>query len=1020
LNVRAGDRTSLLARARAATPAMVEAPTRLTNGGAIDRSSPASFSFDGRPYSGFVGDTLASALLANGVRLVGRSFKYHRPRGIYSSGTEEPNALVTLDRGALTEPNTRATDIELYEGLAARSQNRWPSLAFDLMSVNQLLAPLIPAGFYYKTFMWPGTFWMFYERFIRRAAGMGVASRRGDPSRYERNHVFCDVLVVGGGPAGIGAALAAGRAGARVILVEREPILGGALWRDEDVIDGASADVWLLQSRTELSAMPNVRVMLRTTAFGYYDHNFLGVIERVTDHLASLQSTQPRQRLHSIRAKHVVLATGAIERPLVFENNDRPGVMLAGSVRTYVKRFAVIPGHRAVVFTNNDDAYRTALILHRAGVSVRAIIDSRPAAGGPLPCEARRLGIECLTGHAVLRAHGKLGVDGIEVVRLNTSDGPTVGKSRRLDCDLLAISGGWNPTVHLHSQSGGKPVFDPILSAFVPGPSKQAESSAGSSAGVNTLSTCLKNGFAVGTAAAIATGFKAASSPVPIASGPESTATTPLWVVPGAERHAFVDIQDDVTTADVALAHREGYVSVEHLKRYTTLGMGTDQGKTSNVNGLAIMAALQGRSIAEIGTTTFRPPYIPVAIGAFAGRETGSHYQPVRRTPMHDWHEAHGAQMVEAGLWMRPRCYPQAHENLRQAYTREAAHVRNAVGLIDVSTLGKIDIQGPDAIELIERVYANNWRSLARGHVRYGLMLREDGIVFDDGTTARLGEHHYFMTTTTANAAKVLAHLEFLLQVVWPELRAHVTSLTEQWATMTLAGPRSRSVLSRVIEGGAAAAANEVLPHLGAVRVRVAGMPCRVFRMTYSGELAYEITAPADQALRVWEATLEAGRADDIQPYGTEAMGALRIEKGHVAGPELDGRTTADDLGLGALQSTKKDFIGRRLSQRPELRNQERPQLVGLIPLDPTERLRAGGQIVETARPAGITPMVGHVSSMTYSPVFGHEIALGFVNGGRVRVGQVVYAAFPLKNEVTTVRIVDSVFYDKEGRRFRG
>ena len=695
----------------------------------------------------------------------------------------------------------------------------------------------------------------------------------------------------------------------------------------------------------------------------------------------------------------------------------------------------MVPGRRAVLFTNNDDAYRTALKLRATGVSVEAVVDSRQAADGPLALEARRLGIPSLLGHAVVRAHGKLRVNAVEIVRLAPSgrSAEAAGAPRRLGCDLLAVSGGWSPTVHLHSQSGAKPVFDQSRSAFVPGASRQAEASAGSCAGAMSLSACLQAGTAAGTEAALAVGSHAAQVPVSSALPDGSAPIAPLWIVPGAVRHAFIDLQDDVTSADVALAHREGYVSVEHLKRYTTLGMGTDQGKTSNMNGLALMAALQGRTIGETGTTTFRPPYVPVAIGAFAARETGVHYRPIRRTPLHDWHVAQGATLVEAGLWMRPRCYPKAGETLRDSYIREAAHVRKAVGLVDVSTLGKIDIQGPDALELIERAYANNWRSLARGRVRYGVMLREDGMVFDDGTTAYVGEHHYFMTTTTANAAAVLAHLEFLLQVLWPHLRVQVASATDQWATMALAGPSSRAVLARVIEGGASAAANETLPHLGVLDARVAGIPCRVFRMTYSGELAYEIAAPADQALHVWETMLEAGRTENIVPYGTEAMGALRIEKGHVAGPELDGRTTADDLGLGGLVSSKKDFIGRRLAQRSGLTGPGRLQLVGLAPLDPNARLRAGAQLIETARPHLVrpsraartpmpssTPMIGHVTSTTYSPVLGHDIALALLKDGRAIKGSTVYAAYPLKDEITAARIVDPVFFDKEGARYRG
>jgi heterotetrameric sarcosine oxidase alpha subunit len=982
-------------------------PHRLPSGGRIDRGRTLRFSFDGRGYEGHPGDTLASALLANGVRLVGRSFKYHRKRGIYSAGPEEPNALVRLRSGDRAEPNTRATMAELYDGLVAESQNRWPSLGFDTMGINNILSPLFPAGFYYKTFMWPASLWMTYERFIRKAAGMGEAARQPDPDRYEHRHAHCDVLVVGGGPAGLAAALTAGRAGARVILVDERAAPGGSLRFESHTIDGAPALAWAESAAGELQA-PDVQVLSRTTAFGYFDHNVIGLIERVGDHLAAPAPHTARQRLWLVRAKRVVLAAGAIERPLVFADNDLPGVMLASAVRRYANEFAVRAGETAAIFTNNDSAYAAAIDLARAGIKVAALVDSRAAPPADLVRAASRVGIDVLPGHVVSRALGRGRLAAVEV-------GHAAGSARRIDCDVLGVSGGWTPAVHLHSQSGGKLRYDGKAATFVTAQAKQNTVSVGAARGSFTLAECLSEGFDAGAALARDLGFSAGSTSRPAASEERYT-VEPLWTVrkPRSGGKRFVDIQDDVTAEDIALAHRENFISVEHLKRYTTLGMGTDQGKTSNVNGLAIMASLRGEDIPAVGTTTFRPPYTPVTMGAIAGPHVGKHLDPIRRTPLHDWHVAHRAVMYEAGQWLRPRVYIRDGESFREAWIREVNTVRRSAGIADVSTLGKIDIQGPDAAELLDRVYCNAMRSLTAGKARYGLMLRDDGIVMDDGTLARVAEHRYTMTTTTANAGKVMALLERLLQVDWPELRVVVTSVSDQWAQIACAGPESRAVLGRAIQG--IDFANQAFPMLGVRDGTVADVPVRVFRVSYSGELAYEVAVPSDFAVAVWTALLDAGAT----PYGLEAMGALRIEKGHVAGPELSGQTTAADLGLGRLVSTKKDFIGKALLQRPATADPARPALVGLVPVDGKTPIRAGAQLIVSKDTPPPVPMVGYVTSVTYSPTLGHPIALALLANGARRHGETIVAASPMSGDFVAVRVVAPHFYDPEGKRQNG
>ena len=978
---------------------------RAPEGGLIDRDKPLRFSFDGVRFDGYAGDTLAAALLANGVRLVGRSFKYHRPRGIYAAGIEEPSALVTLGEGARATPNTPATMVDLADGLVAQSQNRWPSLRFDLMAVNGLLSPFFAAGFYYKTFMGPPVPWEFWEPIIRKAAGLGVAAREPDPDRYETLHDFADVLIVGAGPTGLAAAKELSGNGLRVLVTDERARPGGDLLSRHESVEGQGADAWLAETLAAFEADEGVQVLRRATAFGLYDGLVAGIAER----LDPSQGTGARERLRIVRARQIILATGALERPLVFPNNDRPGVMLASAARAYANLYAVRAGERAVVAAADDSAYMAAVDMEAAGVEVVAICDLRSDAGP----EAR-----VVAEAAKIPVHLDCAVTGVEArgaVQAALIHGATA--PARLDCDLLAAGGGWSPVVHLHSQRGVKPVWRADLAMFVPGADPTGIVSAGACLGYAGTADCIASGRRAAEAArAVLEGGAAPVRQDP----PEQADAQPLHsarVPTGGRGKAFIDLQNDVTAADVGLAAQEGYDSVELMKRYTTLSMATDQGKTSNVNGLAVLAEAAGRSVPEIGTTTFRPPYAPVSIGVLAGPHVGAHFRPLRRTPLHDWHAENGADFVEAGLWLRARAYPEPGEDLEAAMRREAAHVRAKVGMVDVSTLGKIDVQGPDAAEFLNRVYVNGWSKLAVGKARYGVMLRPDGMVFDDGTTTRLAEDRFFMTTTTAQAGPVMSHLEFLLETAWPELRVNLVSITDQWAGIAVAGPRSREVLAGLLPGYDVS--NDALPFMGVIEAEAEGIPLRVHRISFSGELAYELFVPSGYARALWEALRMAGAPHGIIPYGTEAMGALRIEKGHVTGAELDGRTTLADVGLAGMASSKKPFVGQVLAQRPALADPARPRLVGLRAVAPQQRIRAGAILFDEGQEAKGHGL-GHVSSVTFSPALGGHIALGFLADAEQRKGKRVVAHSPVHGEATPLEVVDPIFVDPEGARVRG
>jgi len=993
-----------------------------TLGARINRAKKVTFQFNGRSYTGFEGDTLASALLAAGESVLSHSWKYHRPRGIVTSGIEEPSALVQLESGKDTIPNAKMPEVELYEGMQATAVNPWPNALRRALSINRNFSFLFPAGFYYKTFMWPAKAWMFYERFIRKAGGLGASPEVEDTDRYIHQNIHCDVLVAGGGVAGLAAALAAGRSGARVIVAELQNTLGGSAHRLQGTIDGMPASEWVQQAEAELASLPEVKIIKRGVVFGYHDHNFLTIRESLTDHKPLAARKGFRERLWRVRAQQVVLATGAHERPMVFGNNDLPGIMLSSAMADYAQLYGVLVGKRIALLTNNDMAYGDALTLKKSGAEV-TVIDVRAghSVAGGLAQRAHDAGVVVLRGYVPVQADGGAAVTSIQV-RQQVGDKAN-GESRTFNVDAVGMSGGWNPAIHLYSHSGGKALWSDALECFKPGAPMPGQFSVGACNATGTLANTLREAAQAGATAAIHTGF-AATPPHFTVAEPSNEPIVPFWIAETGENvsrraKAFVDWQNDVGAADIELAIREGFESIEHIKRYTALGFGTDQGKLGNINGMALAARAMGKTIPQVGTTTFRPNYVPISFGLFAGLERGALFDPVRKTSPHVQHEAAGCLFEDVGQWKRPWYFPKAGEDMHAAVNREVLAVRKGVGIMDASTLGKIDIQGPDAAKLLNWLYTNPWLKLEVGKARYGLMLDENGMVFDDGVTVRLAEDHFLMTTTTGGAARVLTWMERWVQTEWPDMKVYMTTVTDQWSTFAVVGPKSRKVVEKLCKDIDLSAA--AFPFMSYREGTVAGVKARVMRISFSGELSFEINVPSNAGAHVWQALMAAGAEFDITPYGTEAMHVLRGEKGYIiVGQDTDGSMTPHDLGMGGMVSKTKDFLGRRSLSRSHTAGDNRKQLVGLLTEDAQTVLPEGAQLtalaqIEPPTVATPVPMIGHVTSSYYSPTLQRSIAMAVVRDGHARMGQKIYAALADGRHVGAT-ITGTVFYDPEGK----
>ena len=986
----------------------------------IDETTRVSFKFNSKNYYGYKGDTLASALIANGIHLVGRSFKYHRPRGIMTAGSEEPNAIVQLNNNsALSEPNVRATEVEIYDGLEASSQNCWPSVNFDIGGINNFLSPLLPAGFYYKTFMWPASFWEKYEYFIRKSAGLGKSPATPDPDIYDHKYIHCDVLVIGGGISGIMAAKTAAQNGLNTLLVEEKPNLGGTTIyqnSEQHKINNQTSSIWLEKEIANLESLDNLEIKTRTSVAAFHGYNFLLARENLTDHLPIKDRTNKvRQRLLKIRAKKVITATGSLERPLVFNNNDRPGILLSSAIKKYIDFYGVSCGEDNVLFTNNDSAYETALSLFKKGIRVKAIVDIREQPSSKIIEEVESNGIKVYKEYTVVNTEGYKKINKISIMQLSKDGQSVIGSKIDLDCDCLGLSGGWTPAVHLFTQSGGKLRFRDEDQVFIPNhyPSKQI--SIGSCNGdfeldeiLNLIPTQLKNFLEIEK-----TEYENLSIEIS-----KNLSKRNIWLLPSdkvlGKTKPFVDYQNDATAKDIKLALREGFRSIEHVKRYTTTGMGTDQGKLGNMHALGIIAETAGVKMGELGTTTFRPPYTPLSFGTIVGRNVGEYFDIFRKTPIHEWHVKNNAEFENVGQWKRAWYYPKTTEDMHQAVQRESKAARESAGILDASTLGKIDIQGTDASEFLNRVYTNAWSKLGIGKCRYGLMLHEDGMVYDDGVTTRLDENHYIMTTTTGGAANVMSKLEDYLQTEWPELDVYLTSVTDHFATISVCGPNSKKIVSKVIPD--LDLSDENFPHMSFKNAKIDKVKCRVMRISFTGEHSYEINIQANFGKSVWEKCMEAGKEFNITPYGTETMHLLRAEKGFIiVGQDTDATMTPIDLQMDWIVSKKKyDFIGKRSLYRSDTIREDRKQLVGLLTDDPKIVLEEGAQIVEDTNQKPIE-MLGHVTSSYYSPNLNKSIALAVVRGGKNMMGKKLF--IPMENKTISVTVADPVFLDKENKR---